>query len=71
MYVKSVEDKVSQALQSAPEVLHATLLDGLTHQERLGLIDTIREMERQGLLKRDISTRDANGKLVLRYLRVG
>jgi hypothetical protein len=70
MYVKSVEDLLTTRLQAKPEVDHSELLDGLTHQERLGLIDTIREMERTGKLKRTMA-RNEQGKLVPRYVRVG
>ena len=70
MYVKSVEDLLTTRLQAKPEVGHAELLDGLTHQERLGLIDTIREMERAGKLKRTMQ-RNESGKLVPVYVRVG
>lgn len=71
MYVKSVEEKLTAALQASPAVSHASILVGLEHRERIGLLDTVREMERQGLLKRDLSERDERGKMVLRYLRVG
>ena len=70
MYVKSVEDLLTTRLQAKPEVPHAELLDGLTHQERLGLLDTIREMERNGKLKRTMQ-RNELGKLVPVYVRVG
>lgn len=70
MYVKSVEDLLTTRLQAAPSVNHADLLEGLTHQERLGLIDTIREMERTGKLKRTMQ-RNELGKLVPVYVRVG
>lgn len=70
MYVKSVEELLKQKLQAKPEVLHSELLDGLTHQERIGLVDTIREMERSKLLKREM-WRNEQGKLVPRYIRVG
>jgi hypothetical protein len=71
MYSKSLEAKIVQALQSKPEVLHSELLVGLEHGERLAMLDTVREMARNGLLKRDISQKDANGRMILRYLRVG
>lgn len=70
MYVKSVETLLVTRLQAKPEVLHSELLDGLTHQERIGLIDTIREMERAGKLKRTMQ-RNTEGKLVPVYVRVG
>lgn len=70
MYVKSVEDLLTARLQAKPEVGHAELLDGLTHQERIGLVDTIREMERTGKLKRTMQ-RNESGKLVPVYVRVG
>jgi hypothetical protein len=70
MYVKSVETLLTNRLQAAPEVAHSELLDGLTHQERLGLVDTIREMERAGKLKRTMQRNEA-GKLVPVYVRVG
>jgi hypothetical protein len=70
MYVKSVDDLLTTRLQAKPEVLHSELLDGLTHQERIGLVDTIREMERAGKLKRTLQ-RNESGKLVPVYLRVG
>lgn len=72
MYVQEFADKVTAALQANAVVDHAALIGNLTHQERLGVLDTIREMERQGKLKRDMTQRDATtGKLVLRYVRVG
>jgi len=70
MYVKSVEDLLTSRLQEKPEVGHAELLDGLTHQERIGLLDTIREMARTGKLKRTMQRNEA-GKLVPVYVRVG
>lgn len=70
MYVKSVEDLLTTRLQAKASVPHSELLDGLTHQERLGLIDTIREMERTGKLKRTLQ-RNESGKLVPVYVRVG
>ena len=69
MYVKSVEDLLVDRLQAKPEVAHSELLDGLTHQERLGLMDTIREMARTGKLKRTLQ-RNEQGKLVPVYQRV-
>jgi len=71
MYVKSVEDKLKAALQASPAVTHAQIVEGMEHVERLGLLDTVREMERNGLLKRDLTQRDERGKMILRYLRVG
>lgn len=71
MYVVSVEEKLTAALQNAPAVTHEAIIQDMQHHERIGFIDTVREMERNGLLKRDLSERDANGKRVLRYLRVG
>jgi hypothetical protein len=71
MYVKSVEEKLTSALQASPAVTHAQILEGLEHQERLGLLDTVREMQRNGLLKRDLTERDERGKPILRYIRVG
>lgn len=71
MYVKSVEEKVSSALQASPAVTHAQIVEGMEHHERIGLLDTVREMERNGLLKRDLSERDERGKRILRYIRVG
>jgi len=70
MYVKSVEDKVKAALAAKSPVAHSEINQNLTHQESIGLIDTIREMERLKLLKRELS-RNAEGKLVLQYTRVG
>jgi len=70
MYVKSVEDKVKAALQAKSPIDHSEINQNLTHQENIGLIDTIREMERLGLLKREMQ-RNERGKLVLRYVRVG
>ncbi len=71
MYVKSVEDKLKSALQTSPAVTHAQIVEGMEHQERIGLLDTVREMERNGLLKRDLTQRDERGKMILRYIRVG
>lgn len=71
MYVVSVQEKLTKALQSAPEVLHSEFVAGLEHHERIGLLDTVREMERNKLLKRDVTKKDERGKMVLRYLRVG
>jgi hypothetical protein len=71
MYVKSLEDKFKTALQASPSVTHESIVDGLTHQERIGMLDTVREMERLGMLRRDLSERDANGRRVLRYVRSG
>ena len=70
MYVKSVEDLLTARLQEKPEVAHAELLDGLTHQERLGLLDTIREMARTKKLERTLQ-RNEQGKLVPVYKRIG
>lgn len=70
MYIKSVEDLLVARLQAKPEVGHAELLDGLTHQERIGLVDTIREMARKGKLKRELR-RNEEGKLVPVYSRAG
>ena len=70
MYVKSVEDLLVARLQAKSEVAHSELLDGLTHQERLGLVDTIREMARTGKLERTLQ-RNEQGKLVPVYKRVG
>lgn len=71
MYVVSVQEKLTRALQNAPAVTHAEFVQGLEHHERIGLLDTVREMERNGLLKRDLSQRDERGKMILRYVRVG
>jgi hypothetical protein len=71
MYVVSVQEKLTAALQSTPSVTHDEFVKGLQHNERLGLLDTVREMQRKGLLRRDISERDADGKMVLRYVRIG
>lgn len=71
MYVASVEEKLTAALQAAPAVTHQQIVQGMEHQERIGFLDTVREMERNRLLKRDLSERDEKGKRVLRYLRVG
>lgn len=70
MYVKSVEDLLVARLQANKEVAHSDLLEGLSHQERLGLLDTIREMARTGKLKRTLQ-RNEQGKLVPVYQRVG
>lgn len=70
MYVESFAQKVTQALQASPTVDHSALLEGLTHQENLGVVDTLREMERRGQLRRELQ-RGEDGKLVLRYVRVG
>ena len=69
MYVPSVEEKMTAALQSAPEVVHSEFIEQLDYNERRGLLDTARDMERRNLLKRDVS-QIVDGKLVLRYLRV-
>lgn len=70
MYVESFAQKVSQALQASPVVDHSALIQNLNHQENLGVVDTLREMERRKLLKRELQRGD-DGKLVLRYVRVG
>lgn len=69
MYVDSFASKVTAALQASPTVDHAALVENLTHQERLGVMDTISELERQGKLKRELQ-RGTDGKLKLRYTRV-
>jgi len=70
MYVESFAQKVTQALQASPVVDHSALIQNLSHQENLGVIDTLREMERRGTLRRELQRGD-DGKLVLRYVRVG
>jgi hypothetical protein len=70
MYVESFAQKVTTALQANAVVDHSTLIQNLSHQESLGVIDTLREMERRGQLRRELQ-RGEDGKLVLRYVRVG
>ena len=70
MYVESFAQKVKDALQANPVVDHSALIQNLTHQENLGVVDTLREMQRRNELKRELQ-RGEDGKLVLRYARVG
>lgn len=70
MYVKSVEEKVLAALASQSPLPHSAISGNLTHQESIGLLDTVREMQRVGLLRRELIRNEA-GKLVLHYVRVG
>jgi len=70
MYVESFAQKVTAALQANAVVDHSALIQNLSHQENLGVIDTLRELERRGVLRRELQ-RGEDGKLVLRYVRVG
>lgn len=70
MYVKSVEEKLTSALQANPAVNYGEFAKTLDYQEQRGLLDTVRVMEKSGKLKRDLSEKVDN-KAVLRILRVG
>lgn len=70
MFVKSLADKVVAALQTQSPLPHSTLATNLTHQESIGMLDTIRELQRVGVLRREL-IRGEDGKLVLHYVRVG
>lgn len=71
MYVESLATKVKTALQSSQAVTHESLLSGLSHEERVGMLDTLRQLEKEGVLNRDLSLRDENGRMILRYVRKG
>jgi len=64
----ALEDKIVQALQANPALEHGTFADTLEHRERQYLLQTVRDMENRGLLRRDLSLK-RDGKAVLRYLR--
>ena len=64
-----LEQKVLDALQASPTLDHEALAASMDYRERKSLLGTIRELERQGLVKRDMSER-RDGRRVLRYIRV-
>ena len=63
-----LEDKIVQALQANPALEHGVFAATLEHRDRQYLLDTVRDMERRGLLRRDLTLK-RDGKAVLRYLR--
>jgi len=71
MYLASLQEKISLALQTSPELVHSEFVKSLDHREQIALLDTVREMQKRKLLKRDISQKTEDGKMILRYLRVG
>ena len=68
MYVKSVEEKLTSALQANETVNYGEFAAQLNFPEQRGLLDTVRDMEKRGLLRRDLSEK-VDGKAVLRILR--
>jgi len=69
MYLESLREKIAAKLQSNPTLVHSQLIEELNHNERQALLDTVREMEKRGVLTRDLSEKNADGKSILRYLR--
>lgn len=65
----ALEQKVLDALQATPTLDHEALANLMDYRERKNLLGTMRELERQGLVKRDMQER-REGRRVLRYIRV-
>ena len=64
-----VENKLLQAVQASGVVEHETFVGSLDHRECLNLLPTVRDMEKRGLIRRDISEKRDNRR-VLKYVRV-
>lgn len=67
--MNSVEQKLRDALQANPVVVHEAFVDTLDHREKIMLLDTVRDLQKRGVLKRDISEK-VEGHAVLKYVRV-
>lgn len=66
--MNTVETKLLEALEAAEAVDHETFVEGLDHREKIMLLQTARDLQKRGLLVRDLSER-REGRRVLRYIR--
>lgn len=67
--MQELEEKLISSLTAQGAVEHETLIASLDARERFMLLATVRDMEKRGLLKRDLSEK-RDGRAVLRYVRV-
>lgn len=64
--MSDLSDKVFAAVQASGSVEHEALVETLNYNERQHLLNTVREMQKNGLIKRDVSER-RDGHIVLKY----
>lgn len=64
-----LENKLREAVQATGVVEHETFVQNLNHQERLHLLRTVHDMEKRGVIQRDLSEK-RDGRRVLKYVRV-
>lgn len=67
--MNSVEQKLRDAIQAQGTVTHEDFIQTLDHREKIMLLDTVRELQKRGVLKRDISEK-VEGRSVLKYVAV-
>lgn len=64
----TTEEKLLAVLASQPEVEHEVFVESLDHNEQVRLLDTVRDMQNRGLIRRDLSEK-RDGRRVLKYAR--
>lgn len=64
--MSELSNKVLAAVQATGSIEHEVLVETLDYNERHALLTTVREMQKQGLIKRDVSER-RDGHIVLKY----
>jgi len=65
----TLQEKVLAAMQPTGVVEHEVLVETLDYNERFHLLNTVRDMQKAGLLKRDIDEK-RDGRRVLKYRKV-
>lgn len=67
--MKELYAKIEAALNDNPVIEHEQFVQTLDYRERRSLLPVVRDMEKQGILRRDISEK-RQGRFVLKYIRV-
>lgn len=67
--MESVKQKLLDAIQVTGAVEHAVIVESLDHREKLQLLNTVHDMEKSGLIRRDNSEK-REGRRVLKYVAV-